>query len=113
MKAWREAPYVVMRLSEYGGSYKKNQGYKEEGRTQCVVMPGSGKEESETMLQKIMPPAHSRIDISSVSPAFMDSVCFFGYAPDMCGCWPTPNNASMLKVLAHGSFRIIAFALAE
>eukprot|EP00969_Alexandrium_andersonii_P326034 14405763-Alexandrium_andersonii.AAC.1 len=35
-----------------------------------------------------MPPADSRIDISNESPALMDSVWFFGYAPDMCGARP-------------------------
>lgn len=115
VKAFKEAPSMVLRLSEYGGSYKKSgHGFKEEGRTQQPMAAREGKEETQALCAKFLP-ERACVDISSLAfgSAFMQTVWMFGYSHDFVGCFPTPNSASMLKVLAHGQVKLIAFAVAE
>jgi len=115
VKAFKEAPSMVLRLSEYGGSYKKSgHGFKEEGRTQQPMAAREGKEETQALCARFLP-ERACVDISSLAfgSAFMQTVWMFGYSHDFVGCFPTPNSASMLKVLAHGQVKLIAFAVSE
>jgi hypothetical protein len=114
VKTWREMPSIILKLSEYGGSYKKigAANMKEDGRTQSLMSAQNGKEETDAVLAKIVP-LGCQVDISGMQSGsnFMQSTWMFGYSPDMCGCWPTPNSASMLKLLAHGQVQVLAFSL--
>lgn len=110
---YKDIPSMVLRLSEYGGSYKKSgHVFKEEGRTQQPMAAREGKEETDVMFSKFLP-EKCAVDLSSLAfgASFMQIVWLFGYAHDFVGCFLTPNAASMLKVLAHGQVKLVAFAV--
>jgi hypothetical protein len=114
VKEWRDLPSIILKMSEYGGSYKKIGGssLKEDGRTQSPMLAQNGKDETDVMLNKILP-TQFQIDISSMASGtrFMQSVWMLEYSVDMAGCWPTPNSASMVKVLSHGQIQVVAFPI--
>ena len=54
-KAWRNNADVTVKLSEFGGSYKKAPSFKSDGRVMAPVAPKAGREGAERMMQTLFP----------------------------------------------------------
>ena len=54
-KTWRNDGDVTVKLSEFGGAYKKAPSYKVDGRVTAPVAPKGGRDQAETLMNAIFP----------------------------------------------------------
>ncbi|CAE7036850.1 unnamed protein product [Symbiodinium sp. CCMP2592] len=114
-KTWRNQGDVTVKLSEFGGVYKKANSFKAEGRAIAAVIAKCGKEAAEALMHKVFPCDDKRLDLSTVKEGelFHNNLWYVGFDNKMAGCWLCPNGAAMIRVLAMGSMNVVAFPVEE
>lgn len=113
VEVWQKSPQIQVALGRFGGKYKKQTGYAEEGRSQMIVKSDEGKVETAAMFASIkstMPKA-SQVGVDGLMGRISDAMWLFGYDPKMKTIACTPNGLPMLKVLANGEVKMVLFEI--
>ena len=110
---WRNSASVAMKLAEFAGGYKRTPTFKQDGRSQGIMAPKQGKEETQALIDAIFNP--KTLDLSAVPTAAesMSAIWYWGYDPKLCGAALPPNGAAMLRILVMGEVFIMAFEVAK
>jgi hypothetical protein len=113
---WKGTSQVQIALSTYAGQYKSTESSKTTGRSQCPMAPKEGKTDTDAMMSKLMEKVpHHFTDISKI-PALAgvtSTTWMFGAMPAVGHCSHTPFGLSMVRILAMGKLRTVAFEVAS
>ena len=111
-KTWRNLPEASLKLSEFGGSYRKAPSCKQDNRAMAPVLSKHGKEEAESMIKSVFP-ATKNLNMTSLKEAsnFENNMWYWGFDSKLSGGFLAPNAAAMLRVVAMGSVTVVAFDL--
>ena len=111
VEQWQKDATVQVALGRFGGKYKKQAGYTEEGRSQMSVATGDWRAETQTMFSAIkagIAPL-ARVDAEGLIARVQETMWLFGYDPKMKSTSCTPNGLPMLKTLVCGEVKLVAF----
>ncbi|CAE7378626.1 unnamed protein product [Symbiodinium sp. CCMP2592] len=113
-KTWRNHSDSSVKLSEFGGAYRKTPSIKVDGRAMAPVLQKQGKEQGEAMMQKFAPTT-KLLDLSKLSDGalFQANLWYWGFDNKMSGAFLAPNAASLIRVVAMGSVSMVAFDVAK
>jgi hypothetical protein len=111
--SWVKTPKIQVCLGNFGGRYKKTDVFTQEGKAQLPLYAKEGKEASQEFLEKFIRSHVSKHEVVSSSAQefskILTTLWLYGYSEDFVGVDKTPNGMAMLKVLGHGSMKIMAF----
>ena len=114
VKSWRADAIVSLRLSEFGGTYKKFPTFATEGRVQSPIVPKQGLEPTSEMFARLMP-SGAVLDISTIQHGanFMQNAWYCGFSSDMDSAAFTANSGAMIRVMAMGGISVIVFSMTK
>ena len=115
-KEWLASSKVQMAMSAYGGQYKSQTTVKDQGKGQIPMRPKNGKEETDTLVSKLLSKLKLEGNIASLpgqDEALLKETWLYGYAPSRSFVSPTPQGLPMIKILAMGETSTFLFKLAD
>ena len=94
-------------FTKFASKYKTQDGFKTDGRSRKFITEALGRDDVMKFFSSLEP--DNALDISSIKGGsnFMSSLWFFGLKPDYEDIQLLPMFASQLKLLIHGTVRLI------
>jgi hypothetical protein len=109
-------PKMMVALANFGGSYKRQNGFKEEGRAQTPFYKNEGKEEADELsafLANLIGEDHKvpPDDVPAGCKSVTQVTWIYGYNNDMSHLAYNPNGLAQFKLLVAGEARWISSRL--